>query len=190
MREFRFFFLKQRKQTSYNDKFPSLWKWKIFIFNHVWLYSWKGVNWKSRKLKSRHNHKAYRDWISILGFADFRLNRYQSGKEMVRSWKGLRKVHGMEGKKGKFKAGRWVVYRQFSFATRFPTLCSSLFPSPFLLHVCSLLCFPVSLSPAFRLQSPASFPLPRYLFSLFPAFLRFHEHFSQFNPHSHFPWAH
>lgn len=94
LREFRFFFLKLRKQTSYNDKFPSLWKWKIFILNHVWLYSWKGVNWKSRKLKSRHNHKAYRDWISILGFVDFRLNRYQkcegNGKIMKRLKKGSR----------------------------------------------------------------------------------------------------
>ena len=85
---------KLRKQTSYNDKFPTLWKWKIFIFNHIWLYSWKGVNWKSRKLKSRHNHKAYLDWISILGFVDFRLNRYQkwegNGKIMKRLKKGAR----------------------------------------------------------------------------------------------------
>ena len=80
---------------------------------------------------------------------------------------------GWKVRKGNLRLGAELCIVSFLLQHASPALCSSLFPSPFLLHVYSLLCFPVSLSPAFRLQSPASFPLPHYLISLFPAFLRF-----------------
>ena len=103
---------------------------------------------------------------------------------MVRSWKGLRKVHGMEGKKGEFKAGRWVVYRQFSFATRFPgslfLFVPESFPSPCLL-VIMFPSVPVSRLPSsISCQFPASplslfsfscaSPFPRTLFLIQPSF--------------------
>ena len=88
---------------------------------------------------------------------------------MVRSWKGLRKVHGMEGKKGKFKAGRWVVYRQFSFATRFPgsvPLCSRVlsFSISARYYVSQCPCLPPSV---FNLLPLNRLPIISFLFSLF-----------------------
>ena len=103
---------------------------------------------------------------------------------MVRSWKGLRKVHGMEGKKGEFKAGRWVVYRQFSFATRFPgslflfvpesfpssCLLVIMFPSVPVSRLPSSICCQFPASPLSVFSFSCVSPFPRTLFPIQPSF--------------------
>ena len=98
--------------------------------------------------------------------------------------KRLRKVHGMEGKKGEFKAWRWVVYRQFSFATRFPGSLFLFVPESFPSSCLLVIMFPsvpVSRLPSsISCQFPASplslfsfscvSPFPRTLFPIQPSF--------------------